>query len=147
MDVTTDGLLWLTAAVFLLVLEMLVPGFVLFFFGLGALVTFVCCWLFQPSLNVQLLIFLIASITSLFSLRGLVKTTFLGGEIDSEADHALTTGGETVLVTKTIAPPMEGKVKYSGTSWRALADERIEEGEVATVVSQDGIIIRVKKMV
>jgi len=145
MELTTAGLIWLATGVLLLILEMVLPGFVLFFFGLGALVTFLCSWLFQPSLNEQLAIFLVSSLVSLFSLRGFIKRTFLGGSTVASDDHVIAGGGESVIVTRTIDPPMEGKVKYSGTFWRALADERIEKGEAATIVSQEGLIMRVKK--
>lgn len=146
MALTTPWLVWLIIGVILLILEMLLPGFVLFFFGLGALVTFLCSWLFTLSLNEQLAIFLVSSLLSLFTLRGFIKRIFLGSSTESTGDNAVATGGEPVLVTKTIVPPMEGKVKYSGTSWRAVADERIEEGKPAIVVSQDGLVMRVKKM-
>ncbi len=145
MELTTTGLVWLIVGVLLLILEFVLPGFVLFFFGLGALVTFLCSWLFQPSLNEQLVIFLISSLASLFTLRGLIKRTFLGGSTAELDDRAIARGGESVVVTQTISPPMEGKVKYSGTFWRALADERIDKGEAALVVSQEGLIMRVKK--
>lgn len=145
MDLTTAGLIWLATGVLLLLLEMVLPGFVLFFFGLGALVTFLCSWLWQPSLNEQLVIFLVSSLVSLFALRGFIKRTFLGDSNASLDDHALGGVGESVVVTRMIDPPMEGKVKYSGTSWRAVADEKIEEGEMATVISQEGLIMQVKK--
>ena len=145
MELTTAGLIWLATGVLLLVLEMVLPGFVLFFFGLGALVTFLCSWIFQPSINGQLAIFLISSLASLFTLRGFIKRTFLGGSTAPSEDHAIARGGESVLVIQAINPPMEGKVKYSGTSWRAVADEIIEEGQPATVVSQEGLVMRVKK--
>ncbi len=145
MDLTIPSLIWLTTGILLLILEMILPGFVLFFFGLGAIVTFLCSWLFQPSLTVQLVIFLLSSLLSLFTLRGLIKRTFLGGTVSAADDHVVAKGGELVVVTRTIDPPREGKVKYSGTFWRAVADEKIEKGETAEIVSQDGLIMRVKK--
>jgi len=146
MALTTAALIWLATGVFLLVLEMVLPGFVLFFFGLGALVTFLCSWLLHPSLNVQLLIFLVSSLALLFTLRGFIKRTFLGGLTAVDEDAVLSFGGESVLVIKTIDPPREGKVKHGGTFWRAVAEERIEEGTMATVVSQENLIVSVKKL-
>jgi len=145
MDLTTAGLIWLAAGVLFLVLESVLPGFVLFFFGLGALVTSLSSWLFQLTLNEQLVIFLVSSLLSLITLRGFIKRTFLGGLTGSQDDHVIAVGGESVVVTRTIDPPMEGKVKYSGTFWRAVSEEKIEEGEIATVISQEGLIMRVKR--
>lgn len=145
MELTPDSLIWLTTGVVLLVLEMVLPGFVLFFFGLGALVTSLCSWLFHLSLNQQLAIFLISSLGSLLSLRSFIKRTFLGSSVETSEDASNARGGESVVVIRTIDPPLEGKINYSGTSWRATADERIEEGQPATIVSQDGLVMRVKK--
>jgi membrane protein implicated in regulation of membrane protease activity len=50
------------------------------------------------------------------------------------------------VVSSTIAPPGEGRIKCAGSSWRATADERIEEGEIVAVVSQQGLLIHVEKV-
>ena len=39
----------------------------------------------------------------------------------------------------------EGQVKFSGTFWRAEANEEIEEGEVVEIVEQNNLLITVKK--
>jgi inner membrane protein len=44
------------------------------------------------------------------------------------------------------APPAEGRVKYSGTSWRAIAEEEIEEGEIVTIVCQKNLVLQVEKV-
>jgi membrane protein implicated in regulation of membrane protease activity len=50
------------------------------------------------------------------------------------------------VVCNTIAPPTEGRIKYSGSTWRATADERIEEGEIIAVIRQKGLVIHVEKV-
>lgn len=145
MELTNPGLLWLSIGVILFVMEMAVPGFVLFFFGLAAWITALGCYFFTWSLNVQLAVFLGASLVSLFGLRTIVKKVFMGDEIDDSADTIMASGGEKCVVTAAINPPAEGQVKFSGTFWRAEAKEDIAEGEVVEITKQEDLLISVKK--
>ena len=144
MELTSPGLIWLIVGVGLFLLEMALPGFILFFFGAGAWVTSIFCWFFPLSLNNQLLIFLLSSLLFLFGLRGFIKRTFFGSSVQGE-DQFPAHEGERGVVIAAILPPAEGKIKYSGTQWRALAEERIEEGESVVIVSRQGLVVKVRK--
>lgn len=146
MELTTPSLIWFLAGIVLFLLEMALPGFILFFFGLGAWLTAAASWLFPLNLNGQILVFIIASLFSLLCLRSFVKKAFFGRATSEEGDSALVTPGAQAVVITAIVPPAEGKVKYSGTFWRAIADERIEAGEITSIVSQDGLLMKVKKI-
>ncbi|MEN8199201.1 MAG: NfeD family protein [Thermodesulfobacteriota bacterium] len=146
MELPYPGLLWLIIGVILFLLEMAVPGFVLFFFGLAAWITALGTYIFAWSLNVQLGVFLAASLICLFSLRSIVKKVFMGDAKEDGKDSILAKGGEKCTVTKTISPPAEGQVKFSGTFWRAEADEIIEEGATVSIVKQTDLLITVKKI-
>jgi inner membrane protein len=146
MESINPGLLWLSIGVILFVMEMAVPGFILFFFGLAAWITALGCYLFTWSVNIQLAVFLTASLVSLFGLRTVVKKVFMGDEIDDAADSIMAKGGEKCVVTAAIKPPGEGQVKFSGTFWRAEAEEDIEENEVVEIVKQEDLLIHVKKI-
>jgi inner membrane protein len=146
MEFTSPGLLWLIIGVVLFLLEMAVPGFVIFFFGLAAWITALGSYLFTWSLNTQLAVFLTSSLVCLFSLRSIVKKVFMGDAKDDTADSILASGGEKCMVTKAIKPPAEGQVKFSGTFWRAEADEAIEEGEIVIIVNQNDLLITVTKI-
>ncbi len=144
MTLTTAGLIWLIAGVACFLLEMALPGFIIFFFGVGAWVTAIVCWLMPVSLNSQLVIFLVSSLVTLFALRGYAKKTFIG--VDAKDDTAVSaTLGDRAEVVEDIEPPAEGKISFSGISWRAIADEKIEKGSIVTIVSQDGLCMKVTK--
>ena len=146
MQLNTPSLLWFLTGVVLLLLEMSMPVFVLFFFALGAWLTAGAAWLYDISLNTQLMIFIVASLVSLLVLRRFVKKAFGGGKIgDARVDHSLAEPGTKVVVVADIVPPLEGKIKYSGTTWRARAGERIEAGQIAEIVEQDGLLMTVKR--
>ncbi len=143
-------LFWLIMGVMLLFLEMALPGFVLFFFGLGALITSLVTYLFPLSISWQLALFIVASLVFLFSLRNVIQRRFFkqptGEEDKVDEDVLLAVAGERGVVCMTIVPPGEGRIKYGGTFWRATADERIDEGEIISVVSQNGLVIHVEKV-
>jgi membrane protein implicated in regulation of membrane protease activity len=67
------------------------------------------------------------------------------GSDEDEDVMGVVSGGKGV-VSMTIVPPAEGRIKYGGTSWRAIADEKIEEGEIVAIVRQKGLIIHVEKV-
>ncbi len=146
MVIEYPGLMWLSIGVTFFVLEMAVPGFVLFFFGLAAWLTALGCYFFPWHINTQLAVFLVLSLVCLFSLRGIVKKVFIGDKKDDGEDSIMANGGEKCVVTGSINPPAEGQVKFAGTFWRAEADEDIEEDEVVEIVEQKDLLITVKKL-
>jgi membrane protein implicated in regulation of membrane protease activity len=149
MGVIDPALYWLIIGVMLFFLELAVPGFILFFFALGALVTALVAWLSPISLVWQLAIFIAASLVSLLALRNLIQKKMIApaseGSDEDEDVMGVVSGGKGV-VSMTIVPPAEGRIKYGGTSWRAIADEKIEEGEIVAIVRQKGLIIHVEKV-
>ncbi len=146
MVIEYPALMWLTIGVTFFVLEMAVPGFVLFFFGLAAWLTALGCYFFPWSVNAQLGIFLILSLLCLFTLRGIVKRVFIGDVKDDGEDSIMAKGGEKCTVTMAIEPPSEGQVRFAGTFWRAEAEEKIKKNEVVEIVKQDDLLITVKKL-
>ena len=147
MLLNTPWLLWFLAGGVLLLMELFVPGFVLFFFALGAWTAALCAGLFGVGPNGQILVFLVASILSLVSLRSLVKKVFSGDKTSGDrTDQVMAPSGTTCMVVAAIVPPAEGKVKYSGTSWRAIAAERIEAGEMVEIIRQEGLLMTVKRV-
>jgi membrane protein implicated in regulation of membrane protease activity len=149
MGTIDPALYWLIIGVMLFFLELAVPGFILFFFAVGALVTALAAWLSPISLAWQLALFITASLVSLLSLRNLLQQRLnapaSAGE-EEDQDVKLAVAGEKGVVSMTITPPAEGRIKYSGTSWRAIADEKIEEGEIVAIVRQKGLVIHVEKI-
>ncbi|WP_163336306.1 NfeD family protein [Desulfopila sp. IMCC35008] len=144
MDFTTPPLFWFLSGVVLFILEMVVPGFVLFFFGVGAWITALLSWLLPIGINSQILIFTVFSVVALLVLRRLVKKSFSGDSTNENEEDSLAEKGALVEIIQDIVPPAEGKVKYSGTTWRATADSAMRDGDLAEIVEQQGLVIKVK---
>jgi len=61
-------LIWFLIGVGLLLLEFTAPGLVILFFGIGALITSISCWLgLAETMPVQVLIFSAASMLCIFT--------------------------------------------------------------------------------
>lgn len=141
-------LIWFLVGVAFLIAEIILPGFILIFFTAGCWIAALVVWLFDIGLTNQILIFLVASLTLLFTLRKYSLNIFRGktpGDID---DHYTDSKiGKTAIVTKKIAPNMPGEIKAMGSFWRATANEEIEEG-ISVLIEQkesdDGLTFKVK---
>lgn len=149
MGMSDPALYWLIIGVMLFFLQLAVPGFVLCFFGFGALMTAFVAWLSPVNLVWQLVLFISTSLVPLLSLKNLIQNKYFSStseEEGEEEDVPFAVSGEKGVVSLTITPPAEGQIKYSGTFWRASADEKIEEGEIISIVCQKGLVMHVEKV-
>lgn len=135
---------WVIVGIGLMLCEFAVPGLILFFFGLGALVTAVACWPFDPSLTTQLIIFAAASLVSLFGLRRLLKPVFMGGSSGAEGSMTEGMAGREAKVTEPIAPGAAGKVVMNGVAWKAESDGELDVGRAVVVIDQHSLTLIVK---
>jgi membrane protein implicated in regulation of membrane protease activity len=145
MDVS-PVLIWFLLGIAFFVIELALPGFVLFFLGIGAWCSAAVLAVINVPLTAQLLIFLACSLLSLILLRARLKSVFMGKSSEEaesvNVDSAPTTG----VVTDAIIPPADGRVKYGGSFWRAAADEPIAEGTVVLIVEKKDLIIKVRAL-
>lgn len=139
-------LLWFIAGIVLILLEFAVPGVVLVFFGIGALVTSVTTWAgLTPEPGSQLLVFALASLSLLFVLRRFVKEWFVGGsdEDDRDMDDDFT-GREARVVRDIPGPGLDGRVEIKGAEWRARAPEPIQAGTIVIIDRREGLTLHVR---
>ena len=121
-----------------MVVEMVVPGFILIFFAAGCWISGLTVWLIPVSLSTQITVFILSSLALLFSLRKYSLKTFRGSEHNVIDDHyADSTIGKTAVVTKTISPNLPGEIKILGSFWRATSDFVIEKGQSVVVLKKD----------
>ena len=140
-------IIWFLIGLALLLMELALPGFIVFFFGVGAWVVAAVCLFADISLNTQLLIFIGASLVSLICLRKWIKGAFLGHskareDLREEMKEYI---GERCVVKEAIRPGIGGKVELHGTDWKAEAPEQIEEGAVVEIVGKENITLKVKR--
>ena len=141
-------LIWAIVGIVLICCEFLMPGLVIAFFGVGALITALATWMFSPSLAVQLVIFLVSSLALLFTLRKFVKNTFLGDEkVGADATDYNLVIGKIVPVIEFIQPgEVGGRVKYQGTPWSASSEEPCAPGDSVKIIGSNNLTLLVEKV-
>jgi len=140
------GWLWLYAGAFLMLLELLAPGFVIFFFGLSAAtVGLVRLALGDPFTGTwQLIAFSVFTILYLAVLRRLLKNLFQGASEASGTDFEHETIGRTGTVVTAIRPGLAGRVLIGDAEWTAVAEQEIAVGADVKVVAQSNLTMKVE---
>ena len=135
---------WVIIAGIFFVIEMATVGFLVFWFGIGALAAMVVS-LFTTNIAIQTAVFVISSAILLFFTRPLVnKFVKSDNEVQTNAYSII---GKKVIVIKEIDPVLgQGQVKIGTEVWSAktLGDEKIKEGTQIEVTQIDGVKAVVK---
>ena len=140
-------IIWFLIGLILFLLELVVPGFVIFFFGVGAWFTALVCLIFNPGANLQILIFAITSVLSLIALRRIIqKKFFYGTNDDAKEVEDEFTGKEGVALVD-FGSGNKGKVEFKGTTWSAESEKDIKEGQRVIIKKKDSfnLIVEPKK--
>ena len=128
------------------VVELALPGFIVFFFGIGAWCTALAVYLMDISTSAQLGVFLVTSLATLFLLRKYIQTVFIGSAQEGDASIKAEPVADTGVVTEDIIPPGKGRVKYGGSFWKAVAGEPIKSGTTVKIISQDNLEVTVRPL-
>jgi membrane protein implicated in regulation of membrane protease activity len=141
-------LIWFIAGLIMFLAEFAMPGLIIFFFGVGAWLVALICLFTDISINIQLTLFLIASILLLVSLRKWLKNIFVGRTGQKESDDEILQEfvGEKAVVTRVIDPQTVGKVEFHGTNWNAEADQIIDQGTSVEIIGKNNITLKVKAL-
>ena len=131
-----------------MLMELLAPGFVLFFFGLSAGTVGLCRFAFGEAFGPtwQIAAFSAFSIVYLVVLRRWLKRTFFGRTEEAKTDFDNEFAGRTGRVVAAIEPPLSGRVEIGDSEWTAAADEAIPAGATVVVVSQANLTMKVKEI-
>ena len=142
-------IVWFICGAVLVLLEFVVPGVVLVFFGLGAWIVALATHAGETkTIASQLLLFAGSSVVLLFALRRYVKSRFSGfvGERqapDKNLDEEFI--GKSVLVLEEISPSIPGKVEFKGAPWRAESADSLKQGEYGLIEKVDGLTLKIRK--
>ena len=138
---------WFVVGLVLLIAEFIVPGLVIFFFGIAAWVVALLCFFIDLSLNTQLVIFLISSIVLVITLRKYVKSVFIG-KVQDDMDTKDMDGfiGEQAIVEESIVPPRKGRITFRGTGWDAEAEGEIAQGATVEIIGKTNLTLQVKSI-
>ena len=141
-DFLRPEFLWIIAGLIIMCFEFAIPGVILVFFGLGAIITGIFAWTgLIDSLTGQATCFVVSSVLMLVSLRRVLSRHFRGRvEREEEYFDAAEYTGKTARVTRRIGPgSTEGRIDFEGSEWKAVADEPIAEGRLVEIVNKANI--------
>lgn len=128
--------IWIVVGILLLLSEFLIPGFTIFFFGVGALITAVAVFVFQPIEDFfifQVIIFIVTSTVSLVTLRRFFKKSLKGELFEEKTDYI----GEECKVIETVTETKPGRIRYQGTTWTAYSkNETIRKNQIGQILSK-----------
>ena len=139
---------WAVAGIGLIVSELVVPAFVLIWFGLGALLV-AAVFALVPGLvpTAQLALWLLCSIL----LVVLWFKVFKPGQLKTRAGASdPNVVGEVGLLVRDVAAFERGEVRFQkpilgGEVWPCIADESIAAGVRVRVISVEGSLLKVAK--
>lgn len=136
-----DYLIWFIAGGILIVAEILLPGFVVVWFGIGALAAGLAA-LLGAGHAIQVVVFAVVSVGSLIPAKMFLKK--------KEKEPTLRVGAERVIgmtgrATKPIHPGEFGEVKVDGDVWIAKSDTQIAADELIVVDKINGTHLVVHK--
>lgn len=129
-------LLWFLAGLVLFLLELIIPGFVIFFFGFGAWITALICLVFHPGLDLQIIIFAFTSLLSLLALRRMIQKKIFYGKNDQALAVEDEFTGKVAIALNDFGKGKSGKVEFKGTSWNAESDSEIIEGRPVIIIEK-----------
>lgn len=127
----TPYFIWFFIGFVFVVLELAVPGFILFFFGIGAWLTAFLLVFVDFSVQWQLAIFIVSSLVSLLGLRRFALNIFQGFSQQKDASAVFEDSGQLVEVVEDILLDKPGQIKYRGSFWKAVSSVALKKGEMA----------------
>ncbi|MGE3623169.1 MAG: NfeD family protein [Bdellovibrionales bacterium] len=139
---------WAVLGVGLLVCELMVPAFVLVWFGLGALLVALMQVLFpETGIIGQLLVWIVSSAALVVLWFKVFKPAHHKTLIGRSSAEAI---GEVGLLVGDIGPFHKSQVRFQkpllgSDLWECIADESIGAGERVKVVSVEGSILKITR--
>ena len=142
--------LWLIVGVLFIVAEIFTSGFVLLWFGIGAVVAGMLAFL-GLGLAWQVMVFLAISIALTIASRTIFERLLMRGSPGRELKTGIESlpGRIGVVVISSEGPLREGAVRIFGSTWRAFPAENeglLREGERVQIDRVDGSSVYVRKV-
>jgi membrane protein implicated in regulation of membrane protease activity len=136
---------WAVGGLALIVAELVVPAFVLVWFGLGALVVAVAMALTAIGTTAQLALWLVVSMAMVAGWFKVFRPNMHKTRIGMADANVV---GEVGMLVRNVAPFEKGQVRFQkpilGTDvWECIADETIKSGERVRVLDVEGSFLKV----
>lgn len=140
-----ESVIWLIALAIFIIIEIATLGLTTVWFAFGAAAAFVVC-IAGGGIPLQLLLFIIASLASLFAVRPYVARKFTSERI--KTNYSSLIGMEAKVTEKIDNFNQTGTAVINGLEWTARAENDksiIEAGAKVNIMDVQGVKLIVKK--
>jgi membrane protein implicated in regulation of membrane protease activity len=143
---TNPELFWFIIGLVLLLLELITPGFFVFFFGLGAWITAVVCLIGNPDhiTSFQMIIFAVTSVITLVALRRIIQKKFFYNKNKQSDDVEDEFTGKEAIATVDFSSDKKGKVEFKGTTWSAESNSEVKKGQTVIIIEKESFKLKVE---
>ena len=141
--------IWLGFGLLCVIAELLIPGLVIIFIGLGSFTVALGMHLgMVTTASSQIITFFCSSIIYLFTLRVLVIHFFPSDAVKENVNEDDNVIGQVAMVVETIPAGEMGRVKHSDSTWQAKSNssEEILKGDQVKIIGRDNITWLVGKI-
>jgi len=139
--------IWCVAGILLALSEFIVPGFIVIFFGIAAILVGLLLFCVALPPTATILLYIVLSVGLLVVCRRFMPKTFTGDK--SHEDGDIDTDdivGAHAVVREAIRPGRSGSVEFRGSFWHASADEEIPAGADVVIERRDNITLFVRPL-
>ena len=142
---------WLILGVLFIVAEIFTTGFVLLWFGIGALAAALLAFTGIVGLPLQILVFLVVSIALTVASRTIFERFLMRGSPGRDLKMGMDTmpGQIGVVVEASKGAMQEGAVRVFASTWRAFpadGEEPLREGEQVQIERVEGASVYVRRV-
>lgn len=131
-------LIWFVAGLGLGIAEMVVPGFIIIFFGIGCMGAALVAAFLPDAYTIQVAAFIAVSVGSLVGLRKIAIKMLRGrSQAPAGVGESSIEPGTRITVENAIPPGGKGRVRYRGTMWDARSAEGVAAGAEAEITGVD----------
>lgn len=139
---------WAVGGIALIVAELVVPSFVLIWFGVGALAVALMAALLDAGLTAQLAVWLAVSLALVATWFKVFRPNMHKTKVGM-ADAGVV--GEIGMLVRDVAPFEKGQVRFQkpilgADVWECIADEAIRSGERVRVLDVEGSFLKVGRV-
>ena len=134
--------IWLIISGIFFVAEIITTGFLIFWFGIGALAAMIVSF-FCDIIFVQALVFVIVSVILMIFTRPLVNKIILIRDTTPTNIYTMK-NREGYVIEALNNLDYSGKVKINGELWSAISDVPLSKGTKVKVLSVEGVKLKVE---
>jgi len=139
---------WAVGGIFLVIAELVVPSFVLIWFGVGALAVALALAVTDIGLTTQLVIWLVVSLALVAGWFRVFKPNMHKTRIGMSDANVV---GEIGILVHDVAPFAKGQVRFQkpilgADVWDCIADEAIASGERVRVLAVEGSFFKIGRV-